>query len=160
MIKRGKGTTIDHIWATPEADIIRAGTIQGISDHMGTYCKIIKHPTTKQKPKIKIRNFQKYDPEKFTKHAETKINESQIKTHIQNKNVNLATETLLKVINESLVKFGLKEITLNRKRKGLPWITEEIKDLTAKKNQMLLTVILMVLKNTKRGGRISPHDDF
>ena len=31
--KKGKGTIIDHIWATPEADIVKAGTIHGISDH-------------------------------------------------------------------------------------------------------------------------------
>ena len=137
--KKGKGTTIDHIWATPEADIVKAGTIPGISDHLGTYCKINKHPITKQKPIIKVRNFQKYDAQEFITYTETKINNSAINTCLKNKNVNSATETLLKVINESLEKFApLKEITLNRKRKGLPWITEEIRELTEEKNQMLL----------------------
>ena len=137
--KKGKGTTIDHIWATPEADIVKAGTIPGISDHLGTYCKINKHPVTKQKPIIKVRNFQKYDAQEFINYTESKINNSAINTCLKNKNVNSATETLLKVINESLEKFApLKEITLNRKRKGLPWITEEIRELTEEKNQMLL----------------------
>ena len=137
--RKGKGTIIDHIWATPEADIVKAGTIQGISDHLGTFCKINKHPIHKQKPKIKVRNFQKYNAEEFTKYTESKINDSEIKMHVENKNVNLATETLLNVINEALEKFApAREITLNRKRKGLPWITEEIKELTAQKNEMLL----------------------
>ena len=137
--KNGKGTTIDHIWATPEADVVKAGTIPGISDHLGTYCKINKHPTTRQKPKIKFRNFHKYDAQEFIKYTESKINSSEINTILDHKNVNSATETLLKIINDALDIFApLKEITLNRKRQGLPWITAEIRELTAEKNQMLL----------------------
>ena len=137
--KNGKSTIIDHIWATKEADIVKSGTVHGISDHLGIYCKVNKYPIHKNPPIIKVRSFKNYNKEKFINDTTANLEKSQLLHHINKKDINAATNCLTKTINDTLEKHApIKEIKIKKKRKGMPWINEELRELTAKKNQLLM----------------------
>ena len=97
-----KPTIIDHIWAAPENKLIKAsGTFIGLSDHMGTYMKLNKCIPAEKNDKIIFRNYKKYDAEAFNKELAENIEISQIQEQIENGDVNQATATLMKTIQDT-----------------------------------------------------------
>ena len=60
--KSRKATTIDHIWTDYTTEVIKAGTIIGISDHFGVYSRLkLQKPSDDNTPK-RVRNFKNYKP--------------------------------------------------------------------------------------------------
>ena len=58
------------------------------------------HTIQKPIPKtiVKFRNFKKYNAQDFAKEVKDRLQNSDIRTHIQNKNVNKATEGLVNIL--------------------------------------------------------------
>ena len=132
-------TIIDHVWSTPESNLIKtSGTFMGISDHMGIYMKVNRNTKSTQNPKIKFRNYKNYDADAFNKQLAENLRISPIDDQIKKGEVNLATETMVKVIQETAEMHApLIELNRKTKKKNIPWFTDELKEMIQSKNDFL-----------------------
>ena len=97
-----KPTIIDHIWASKDENMIsQAGTIHGISDHMGIYMKLNKLRPPEEKKTRKIRDYRKYDPVAFNTSLKQKLNTTSIEEFLDQDDVSSATESLVRAIQEA-----------------------------------------------------------
>ena len=134
-----KPTIIDHVWATEDSNLIKAtGTFVALSDHLGQYIKLNQSKSPEEKFKIKFRDYRNYNESDFNSELQTNIVNSEIEQHLQINDVNTATETLIKVIQETAdVHAPLVEKTLSNKKRGIPWFTQELKELIQTKNELI-----------------------
>ena len=136
--KTGKGKIIDHIWATPEIEMKSYGTFIGISDHLGVYAKLPKS-FTNYEPKsiIKFRDFKNYDGEKFASDFAQELSESNVEKLIEQKKLNKATEALVDLINKIASVHAPIKFRKRKKKKKIPWATQELNDKINNKNKLL-----------------------
>ena len=136
--KTGKSTIIDHAWTTPEIKIKSSGTFLGISDHLGIYQKIeFQKGQSLDIRKIKFRSYKKYDKEKYAEDVEKTIKESKIQEHIEDKNVNAATEELVKILVDTAQKHApLVEIKPKQEKPECPYLDENLRKLIIEKNEL------------------------
>ena len=114
-----KGSIIDHIWTNSE-NVLESGTTTGLSDHKGTFVILNKEKTKNPVRKIRIRNFKKYNKENFDKDLEKNLRESNFEIQISNENANLATETLVDIMKNTLNKHApIIEINANEKKNNI-----------------------------------------
>ena len=134
-----KPTIIDHIWASKDENMIsQAGTIHGISDHMGIYMKLNKLRPPEEKKTRKIRDYRKYNPVAFNTSLAQKLNTSSIEEFLDQDNVNSATESLVRAIQAAADEHApLREVNINSKKKPLPWFTGKLKAMINYKNELL-----------------------
>ena len=134
-----KPTLIDHIWESEDAKIIKStGTFVALSDHLGQYAKLNLKKQSEPRMKIKFRNFKNYDVDAFNAELQRNINTSQINEYLQTSDINLATETLVKIIQDTAESHApLTEKTLNNQKKNIPWFTKELKDMIKSKNELI-----------------------
>ena len=136
--KTGKGKIIDHIWTTPEIEVKSSGTFIGISDHLGVFAKLPKSFTNfEPKSMIKFRDFKNYDKEKFATDFSQELSESNIEQLIQQKKLNKATETLVDIINKVASTHAPIRFRRRKKRKKVPWMTQELRDKINNKNKLI-----------------------
>ena len=136
----GKATLIDHVWTTNEMQVLKSGTCQGISDHLGTFIKLNRaNINAKIKPPDKIsRDYKNYDSQKFCQDTAKAISESRIERLIQEKNLDAATEELIKVISDTAsVHAPLKLKTYHNSTTYIPWMTDELSLSITQKNELL-----------------------
>ena len=135
----GKPTIIDHIWASEETNLIKStGTFVALSDHLGQYMKLNQQKPNNQKTKVKFRSYKKYDPIAFNADLQTNLNTSQIEEQLQRNEVDLATDTLIKVIQDTAqLHAPLVEKTIRNEKKFIPWFTQELGDMIKSKNELL-----------------------
>ena len=139
-LNSGKGTLIDHVWTSADIKVMKSGTCQGISDHLGTFVKLNRsNINTKIKPPEKLsRNYKNYDSKKFCHDTLKAITESKIEQLIQDKNLDKATEELIEVISE----IANIHAPLNLKKHHnsstyIPWMTDELSLSITQKNELL-----------------------
>lgn len=135
----GRPTIIDHIWTNPESSLVKTtGTFVGISDHLGTYMKLnIKAPEDQHKI-IKTRSYKSYSKEAFSKDLEENLSVSSIKQHIANRDVNAATDELVKVIQTTAENHApLISVKLKSGKDNIPWYNEDLKNMIVQKKQFL-----------------------
>ena len=135
----GKPTIIDHIWADEETNIINtSGTFMGLSDHMGLYMKLNKTKPPALKSTIKYRNFKNYDAQDFNTELQKNIEASQIQEHLDRDDVNSATETLIKTMQDTADMYApVVEKKEQNRKKYVPWFTNELKEMIKSKNELL-----------------------
>ena len=133
-----KPTTIDHIW-TNLSHIVKAhGTFLGVSDHLGTYMRLNIAREKPQDKYIKIRCYANYTEELLNSTLSNNLAESNVQKYIMEKNINLATEELLKVTQQAINSIApMKILKLKEKKKHIPWFTTELQNLIKAKNQFL-----------------------
>ena len=134
-----KPTIIDHIWCSVDSQLIKtSGTFMGISDHLGVYMKINRNKPVPPASTITYRDYKNYDAEALRSTLQTNLNESSLQSHLQNADVMSATETLVKIIQETVNIFApLVEKNLKNKPKHIPWFTNELKEMIKTKNELL-----------------------
>ena len=134
-----KPTIIDHIWCSVDSQLIKtSGTFMGISDHLGVYMKINRNKPVPPASTITYRDYKNYDAEALRSTLQTNLNESPLQSHLQNADVMSATETLVKIIQETVNIFApLVEKNLKNKPKHIPWFTNELKEMIKTKNELL-----------------------
>ena len=132
-----KTTTIDHIWADPNLNIIKeSGTVEGISDHAGIYATInVTKPKTGNE-KIRYRCYRNYSPEHFNKELETALKDEALNELIEN--VDEATERWVKIFTNTAENHApMKERNIKAKNNFIPWFTSELKELIEEKKRRL-----------------------
>lgn len=151
-----KPTIIDHIWASTDSNLIKAtGTFDGISDHMGIYMKLNQNTPDIPDSKIIFRNYKNYSAEEFCNELAVNLETSNIEEHLSNNNVNLATDTLIKTIQETAQKHApVVEINSKNRKKSIPWFTNELKNLIKSKNELLQDYFTSGLESYKRRVKI------
>lgn len=98
-----KPTAIDHIWSTAESQLIKcSGTFIGISDHLGIYTKLKQSKLAPPEIKSSYRDYRNYNAEALRTQLQTNLEESQIYTILDNKDVNSAMDTLINVIQTTV----------------------------------------------------------
>ena len=134
-----KPTILDHIWANEDANIIKStGTFIGLSDHLGQYMKLNQNQLEEKKTTIKFRNFKRYDVEAFNVELQRNIDASQIDEHLEREDINSATETLLRIIQDTAESHApMVEMNLKNKKKNIPWFTKDLKEMITSKNELL-----------------------
>ena len=132
-------TIIDHIWSNTESKLIRSsGTFIGLSDHMGIYMKLNRSKPVPPKTVIKYRNYKEYNVEAFTTQLQSNIDESQIQEHLESNDVNSATESLIKIIQDTVnLHAPLIEKNVENKPKYIPWFSNELREMIKSKNELL-----------------------
>ena len=134
-----KPTIIDHVWASSDSNLINAtGTFDGISDHMGIYMKL--NQTTPDIPdsKITFRNYKKYDADQFCSEVAVNLELSNVEEHLNNDDINLATDDLIKTIQETAQKHApVVEIKTKNRKKSIPWFTDELRSMIRNKNDLI-----------------------
>ena len=135
----GRPTVIDHVWASPENQLIKhVGTCIGISDHLGTYIKLNLQKEKPEEKTVRHRNYRNYDAIEYSRSLEENISQSNIHTHIENKDVNAATEELIHTIKYTADQHAPMVITKVRERRNyIPWYTSELRDIIAQKNELI-----------------------
>ena len=147
-----KPTLIDHIWETEDSKIIKAtGTFVALSDHLGQYAKLNLNKQSEQKMKIKFRSFKNYDAEAFNEELQRNISTSPIDEYLQTSDINSATETLIKIIQDTAESHApLVEKNINTQKKTIPWFTKELKDLIKSKNEYIQDLYSHGLQSYKK----------
>ena len=142
----GKGTLIDHVWTSSEMKVIKSGTCQGISDHLGIFIKLDRtNINAKIKPPEKIsRNYKNYDPQKFSEDTAKAIANSKIEKLIEEKNLDAATEELISVISETAsIHAPLNLKKYQNSSTYIPWMTDELSLKIAQKMNCCMTILLV-----------------
>ena len=137
----GVPTLIDHIWSSTEKNLIReTGTFIGISDHLGVYMRLNLQNKPTMKETIRCRSYKNYDAESYNAELDCRIRSSDIMEHINRKDVNAATEELVKCMQKAAeLHAPIKEIKIgNRKENRVPWFTDELKDKIREKKELLM----------------------
>ena len=134
-----RATIIDHIWASKDQNMIKqAGTLHGISDHMGVYVKLNKLKPPVEKKTRNIRDYRNYDPEAFNISLKQILDTSLIEEFLDQDDINSATESLVTAIKEAADEHApLHEVNINSKNKPLPWFTGKLKAMIKYKNELL-----------------------
>ena len=130
---------LDHFWSVNEQIKIKdSGTFVGVSDHFGTFLQLnLKKPKI-QKKKIKFRSFKKYESEKFNLDLQLALDASDLNLHIKNKDVNQATNLLIKTIAKvANIHAPLVEKQVSDQKLEPPWFSPELKDAIQNKNELL-----------------------
>lgn len=137
--KTNKATTIDHVWAEPEANIIsESGTIEGISDHVGLYVKTNITKPRPEKEKIRFRSYKNYSPENFNTDLNEALSNPDLKILIEEEKVDEATELWMKIFSDTAGKHApIIEKEKTKKIKHIPWFTKTLEDLIAEKTKKL-----------------------
>merc|ERR1711972_1019371 len=128
----------DHFWTCIETiKIGKCGTFFGISDHLGTYMNLNIKKEKEPPIKIKFRNYKKFDPDKFKKDVSDNLKKSNFDDLLLEKNVNGATELIVKTLSELADKHApLTEKTILPKSQP-PWYNADIQNKINKKNDLL-----------------------
>ena len=147
-----KATIIDHVWATEEANLVKTtGTFIALSDHLGQYVRLNQSKLTEEKVKIKFRDYKNYDVNAFNKELQRNIDRSQIDEQLQRNDVNSATATLVKVIQDTANSHApLVEIYRSSIKKKIPWFTLELRELIQRKNEFLQDMYSHGLESYKK----------
>ena len=134
-----KKSLLDHFWTLNEQVIVKnADTFVGISDHFGTYLQLNLKKPKNIKKKIKFRSFKKYKSDMFNADLKAALDSSDLKTHIENKDVNKATDLLVKIITNTANSHApLIERKIAAERPDPPWYTPELCDAIQNKNEVL-----------------------
>ena len=137
--KSGRPTIIDHVWTNPEKQLINhASTFIGVSDHLGIYMKLNMKKPKAEETIIRHRSYKNYDPETFNKTLSDNLSQSNIRQHIENKDVNSSMEVLIKVLQETADSMApMKETKIGEKTNYIPWYTNELKILIEQKNELI-----------------------
>ena len=137
--KSGKPTTIDHIWSNKEVNLIKTtGTFTGMSDHFGTYMRLNLQQQAAEKETIKYRCFKKYNPCNYSDDLNTKLTNSDVNKYLEEKDVNGATEELIKIMQQTAdMHAPQKEFTVGNEKSKIKWFTEELKEKIIEKNELL-----------------------
>ena len=136
--KSKKATTIDHIWTDYTTEVIKAGTIIGISDHFGVYSRLkLQKPSDDNTPK-RVRNFKNYKPEQFRLELVENLLKSDVAKLITDSKLNEATEKFLNIISKTANRHA-PIITLKKKRhfRRVPWYTDELEKMIKAKKELL-----------------------
>ena len=133
----GRPTLIDHVWATEDMNIYKTGTHAGISDHLGAYVKLKSVNEKPEKIKFKTRNFKNYNSVEFARDVREGIQTSMIKQKLENKDINGATDILLKILKENADKHAPMIEVVKKEEKKIPWYTEELKAMIRTKNELI-----------------------
>ena len=146
-----KPTLIDHVWATPESNLIKSsGTFMGISDHMGIYMKVNRTTNAAQNLKIRVRNYKNYDANAFNTQLAEELRSSPVDEQLDSGNLDAATETLVKVIQDTAaIHAPFIEINCKTKKKKIPWYTVELKEMIQSKNELLKDYYMNGVKSLK-----------
>ena len=134
-LKTHKSTTIDHVWNNPEMQMIEeAGTIEGISDHVGIY---VKTNITREKPvpnKIRFRSYRNYSPEKFNIDLNLALTNTELENLIENEKVDEATKLWTNIFIETAAKHApIIEKDQTTKSKNIPWFSKDLENLISEK---------------------------
>ena len=134
----GRATILDHIWANENMELKKAGTMRGLSDHLGTYVKLDVANDDEDQLEITTRNYKKYDKSLFAEDVKNNITNSNIDDSIRKKDVNGATNELVEIIKNTLNKHA-PEITFTKKKKNkkIPWYSDKLKEMIRTKNDLL-----------------------
>ena len=140
-LKKNKATTIDHVWTDPENNLIKeAGTIEGISDHIGIYVKANTEKEKTEPEKSRFRSYKNYIPARFNEDLKEAMASSELKSLIDQEKVDEATEMWVKIFVDTAADHApIKETIKSKKRKFIPWFTNELEALiTEKQNRLQL----------------------
>ena len=134
-----KPSIIDHIWASSASNLIKStGTFDGISDHMGIYMRLNQNSPDIPDSKIIFRNYKNYNAEQFCAELAENLESSSIEDHLNNNDVNSATEEMIRVIQETAQKHApLVEKKCKNHKKSVPWFTSELKNMIKSKNELI-----------------------
>lgn len=134
-----KPTIIDHVWASSDSNLIKAtGTFDGISDHMGIYMKLNQSAPDIPDSKIVFRNYKNYNVNQFCTELAENLERSNIEEHLNSNDVNLATEELIKTIQDTAQKHApVVEVNSKNRKKSIPWFTNELKCMIRSKNELV-----------------------
>ena len=137
--KTMNATTIDHVWADPNLKIVKeAGTLEGVSDHTGTYTVLNTAKEKKIPEKIRFRCYKNYSSENFNEDLKIALEDSTLKKLIETEKVNEATERWVNIFkNTAEVHAPMKEATVTKKTSNIPWFTSQLKDLVLQKKRRL-----------------------
>ena len=92
---------IDHLWVSEECTVSDSGTVEGLSDHAGIYATLrreIKKP--KEAPRFG-RTYKNFCPNKTGQDFLTNITRSSISEEIANQDIEKATNTWIKALQEA-----------------------------------------------------------
>ena len=134
-----KKKTIDHIWISDNMrELKTSNTMIGISDHLGVFVKLKNKIETQVPPKIKVRNYKKYNKENFSSEVNSQMKNSNIDELLSQENINNPLALLTETITKSAERHApLIEIKLKNENKPAPWYTTELSTLIKTKNELL-----------------------
>lgn len=137
--KSGRPTIIDHVWANPEKQLINhASTFIGVSDHLGTFIKLNMQKPKVEEKTIKHRSYKNYDPQTFCRNLRENLSQSNLRQHLENRDVNSCTEVLIKVLQATANQLApMMETRICEKKNYIPWYKNELRDMIAQKNELI-----------------------
>ena len=143
--------TIDHIWISDDMKELKgSNTTIGISDHLGIFLKLANKIKPKVPPKIKIRNYKKYNKDNFNTEVASRMKNSNF-DELLSQNVQTSLKLLIETISESAGRHApFIEIKPKNDEKPAPWYTAELSALIRTKNQLLFDSYLYGRKKFKK----------
>ena len=138
-LETNKATTIDHVWADEEANIVNlASTIEGISDHTGLYITVNTTKVKMEPEKSRFRNYKNYDPQNFNNDLKVALEDSYLHELIETEQVDKATGRWVEIfVDTASIHAPIKEVIASKKRKRIPWFTHELESLMIEKAKRL-----------------------
>ena len=138
-------TTIDHIWADKNKDLIHdSGTFMGISDHFGTYAMLNTNLRKETKKSKLRRNWRNYNVSEYRETLSRCIEESNIDDLINLKDINGSLQALTEAIQCATNQHApMIEVKERNKEKNIPWFNKEIAAKKEEKNKLLKLYYLL-----------------
>ena len=124
-IETGEPKLLDHIWVEEQMcdDIIETGVCTGVSDHAGVFL-FIQSADIEDK-QITTRNYKNYNKDTLCSDFEDNLTRSRFQEHIDNKDVNKATDCWTKCFQRAIDKNAPIQTFSKKYDKKQPWFTEE-----------------------------------
>ena len=138
-LETNRTTTIDHVWANPELNMIKAsGTIEGISDHVGLFVKTNFAKEKFEPHEIRFRSYKNYSEEAFCTDLKREMENAELHSLIDRGKIDKATDLWMKIFGKTADKHApiiTKKVT--KKENKVPWFNKELEDLKIEKNKRL-----------------------
>ena len=133
----GRESALDQIWTNTKQNV-EAGKVTGVSDHDGIFVKFNLEREKQKVEKITVRNFKNYNETKFIEELKVCLEKSDINKFIEEKQINEATEELVKIIKTTLdFHAPLIEILPKEKKNFIPWYNDELRTKIKIKKELL-----------------------
>ena len=129
---------IDHVWVSKECCYSDSGTIEGISDHAGTYLSLQKE-VEELAPKPKYgRSYKHYSPAKTGEDFLSNLTNSTFYEDIEKKDVDKATAAWVDSLRDACdTNAPILAIKPRREAQVIPWGNQELEDLKRERFELV-----------------------
>ena len=129
---------IDHIWLSNGCNVAEYGTVEGVSDHAGTYLTFKKSETILEPKPRYGRTYKNFCPNKTSEDFLTYLSQSTYEEEILKEDLDKAVTAWIKALTDACDKNApVVRVKSRRENNIIPWATKELEALKEKRHELV-----------------------